>query len=70
MEGAVNAWTSMSYGEGFIFTLWLIGLYYLKLRMDAYFAGKRMNFWSKGIKDAVIEALNQYYETGTYGEKQ
>ena len=33
----VHAWNSMSYGEGFLFSLWVIGMYYIKLRMDRYF---------------------------------
>ena len=37
MDGAVNAWDTMSYGEGFLFSLWLLGMYYVKLRMDGYF---------------------------------
>jgi len=37
MDGAVNGWNTMSYGEGFLFSLWLLGMYYVKLRMDRYF---------------------------------
>ena len=37
MGEAVHAWNSMSYGEGFLFSLWVIGMYYIKLRMDRYF---------------------------------
>jgi len=37
MDGAVNAWHSMSYGEGFLFSVWILGMYYVKLRMDRYF---------------------------------
>ena len=37
LDGAVGAWNSMSYGEGFLFSLWVIGMYYIKLRMDRYF---------------------------------
>ena len=37
MDGAVNAWNTMTYGEAFLFSLWLLGMYYVKLRMDRYF---------------------------------
>ena len=30
IDGAVNAWNSMSYGEGFLFSLWVVGMYYIK----------------------------------------
>lgn len=36
----VHAWNSMSYGEGFLFSLWVIGMYYVKLRMDQRFGGR------------------------------
>jgi len=28
MGEAVHAWNSMSYGEGFLFSVWVIGMYY------------------------------------------
>jgi hypothetical protein len=37
MDGAVHAWNTMSYAEGFLFSVWLLGMYYIKLRMDRYF---------------------------------
>jgi len=37
MDSAVHAWHNMSYGEGFLFSIWLLGMYYIKLRMDKYF---------------------------------
>tara|TARA_A200000159_G_scaffold77333_1_gene71601 strand:+ start:75 stop:233 length:159 start_codon:yes stop_codon:yes gene_type:complete len=37
LAGATDAWNSMSYGEGFIFSLWILGMYYLKLKMDKRF---------------------------------
>ena len=37
LGGAVSAWNSMSYGEGFLFSLWILGMYYLKLKMDKRF---------------------------------
>ena len=36
LDVAVVAWNSMSYGEGFLFSVWVIGMYYIKLRMDKY----------------------------------
>ena len=39
MGDAVHAWNTMSYGEGFLFSVWVIGMYYIKLRMDRRFGG-------------------------------
>jgi len=40
MEAAVDAWHSMDYFEGFLFTLWIVGLYIGKLKIDQRFARK------------------------------
>ena len=40
MEGATEAWNTLSYGEGFLFTLWIISVYYIKKRIDFYFERK------------------------------
>jgi hypothetical protein len=40
MGEAVHAWNTMTYAEGALFSLWLMGMYYIKLRMDRKF-GKR-----------------------------
>ena len=40
MESATEAWNSMSYAEGFLFTLWIVALYYGKKRMDLHFDRK------------------------------
>jgi len=40
MDGAVHAWHSMSYGEGFLFSVWILGMYYVKLQMDKRFGGR------------------------------
>ena len=37
MTDLTNAWNSMGYFEGFLFTIWIIGLYYIKLRMDKWY---------------------------------
>jgi hypothetical protein len=37
MDGAVHAWHSMGYGEGFLFSVWILGMYYVKLQMDKKF---------------------------------
>ena len=37
MGEALDAWMNLSYGEGFLFSLWIIGMYYIKLRMDRRF---------------------------------
>ena len=33
MESAVHAWNTMTYAEGALFSLWVIGMYYIKLKM-------------------------------------
>ena len=40
MESAVEAWNTMTYFEGFFFTLWIVGLYIGKLKIDQKFARK------------------------------
>ena len=60
MQGATDAWISMSYGEGLLFTIWLIGLYYLKCRIDTHFTSKRKNYWIGSLKTAVKEALREW----------
>jgi len=37
MDSAVHAWHSMDYGEGFLFSVWILGMYYAKLQMDKKF---------------------------------
>jgi len=37
MDSAVHAWHSMGYGEGFLFSVWILGMYYVKLQMDKKF---------------------------------
>ena len=37
MESAVHAWNTMTYAEGALFSLWVIGMYYIKLKMDRRF---------------------------------
>tara|TARA_R100001594_G_scaffold19766_3_gene38507 strand:- start:17323 stop:17457 length:135 start_codon:yes stop_codon:yes gene_type:complete len=40
MEAATNAWNSMGYVEGFVFTCWIVGLYWGKKRIDYHFDRK------------------------------
>ena len=40
MESATEAWNSMSYAEGFLFTLWIVTLYWGKKRIDLHFDRK------------------------------
>jgi len=40
MDAAVQAWNTMSYFDGFLFTLWIVGLYVGKLKIDQRFAKK------------------------------
>ena len=63
MEAATSAWHSMSYPEGFLFTIRITALYYIKCRMDTYFASKRKTFWKGSMKESVKEAL-QEWESG------
>ena len=60
MDSATTAWMSMGDGEGLLFTIWIIGLYYLKCRMDAHFTSKRKNHWTGSLKTAVKEALREW----------
>ena len=41
MNAAVEAWNTMSYFEGFLFSLWIIGMYYVKIKMDNKFSKRR-----------------------------
>ena len=41
MGAAVDAWTSMGYFEGLLFSLWIIGMYYVKLKKDNKFSKRR-----------------------------
>ena len=38
MEHAVEAWNTMGWFEGFLFTAWIVGLYVGKLKIDQRFA--------------------------------
>ena len=38
MNAAVQAWNTMSYFDGFLFTLWIVALYIGKLKIDQRFA--------------------------------
>tara|TARA_X000000950_G_C13609386_1_gene534701 strand:+ start:156 stop:311 length:156 start_codon:yes stop_codon:yes gene_type:complete len=38
MEHAVEAWNTMGWVEGIIFTGWILGLYWGKLKIDQRFA--------------------------------
>jgi len=41
MGAAVEAWNSMGYWEGFLFSLWIIGMYYIKIKMDNKFTRRK-----------------------------
>ena len=41
MEGATQAWLNMTYGEGLLFTLWLLCIYWGKKRIDLHFDRKK-----------------------------
>ena len=41
MNAAVEAWNTMGYFEGFLFSLWIIGMYYVKIKMDNKFSKRR-----------------------------
>ena len=41
MNAAVEAWHSMGYFEGLLFSLCIIGMYYVKIKMDNKFSKRR-----------------------------
>lgn len=41
MDSATEAWNSMSYAEGALFTIWIVALYWGKKRIDLYFDRKQ-----------------------------
>lgn len=41
MNAAVEAWNTMGYFEGLLFSLWIIGMYYVKIKMDNKFTKRR-----------------------------
>ena len=41
MNSAVEAWNTMGYFEGLLFSLWIIGMYYVKIKMDNKFSKRR-----------------------------
>ena len=41
MNSAVEAWNTMGYFEGLLFSLWIIGMYYVKIKMDNKFTKRR-----------------------------
>ena len=56
MEWVYKIWTELTWVEGFIFTLWLIGLYWGKKKLDYRFARKTQHAWDKSIyKVKIVE---------------
>jgi len=47
MEAATQAWHSMTYLEGILFTFWIVSLYWSKKRMDLHFDTK---LWKNRVK--------------------
>tara|TARA_B100001057_G_scaffold174662_1_gene175275 strand:- start:456 stop:590 length:135 start_codon:yes stop_codon:yes gene_type:complete len=41
MNAAVEAWNTMGYFEGLLFSLWILGMYYVKIKMDNKFSKRR-----------------------------
>ena len=41
MGAAVEAWNTMGYWEGLLFSLWIIGMYYVEIKMDNKFSKRR-----------------------------
>jgi len=66
MGEATTAWTSMGYGEGLLFTLWVVSLYYIKCQLDNHFAQKRKFFWADGLKKTMKEALREWEDEVEY----
>ena len=38
MDAAVEAWNTMGWIEGLLFTGWIVGLYWVKLKLDQRFS--------------------------------
>ena len=62
----VEAWNAISWSDAIPFCLFLYGAYWLKVRIDtnAGIGKKKRN----ELKRAIVEALQEHYETRTYGE--
>ena len=54
MQWIYKIWTELTWVEGFIFTLWLVGLYWGKKKLDYRFARKTQHAWDKSIYKVKI----------------
>ena len=54
MQWIYKIWTELTWVEGFIFTLWLDGLYWGKKKLDYRFARKTQHAWDKSIYKVKI----------------
>ena len=56
MNALVDLWNGIGYFEGFLFTVWLVGLYWGKKRLDFHFARRTQHAWDKSIyKVRIVE---------------
>ena len=63
----VEAWNAISWSDAIPFCLFLYVAYWLKVRIDSSVGlGKKKR---NELKRTIIEALQEHYETRTYGEK-
>ena len=63
----VEAWNAISWADAIPFCLFLYGAFCLKVKIDtnAGMGKKKRN----ELKRVIVEALQEHYETRTYGEK-
>ena len=47
MEWFYKLWMDLSWVDGFFFTLWIVGIYWGKKRLDYHFARKTQHAWDK-----------------------
>ena len=63
----VEAWNAISWADAIPFCLFLYGAYWLKVKIDTN-AGMGIKKRNE-LKRVIVEALQEHYETRTYGEK-
>ena len=64
MQWIYKMWTEIGYAEGFILTLWLVGLYWGKKRLDYHFARKtsKVVYNVKIVPDSHISVDHAHIE--------
>lgn len=58
MEWFYKLWMDLSWVDGFFFTLWIVGIYWGKKRLDYHFARKTQHAWDKSVyKVRLVEPV-------------